>query len=119
MSIRVYLWVVSISMAFVLSVSTAHADTTSQSSIVQLQILTPSHDKHDMYHGVLWLNIDKSKHNYRWGGANCGNKTLEPSFVKLLVDAFVAKHNVALHYKLRPHGDRTYRCITGLTIARK
>ena len=98
--------------------SLAHADNkTATSTIVQIEILTPGHQKHALYHGVVWLAHDKSKYNYRWGGEHCGGKTLAPQFVALLTDAFRNKQYVTIHYGKTPFKNRTYRCITGLTIA--
>ena len=118
MKLHIYSWVLALAITPLLFISTANAGSSPQSSIVQMKVLTPNHAKHDLYHGVIWLDADKSKHTYRWGGKNCGDKGLDSSFVDLIFDAFKAKHNVTLHYVDHAYNTRNYRCITDVTVSR-
>ncbi len=104
-------------MASVFAVNSARAETTVTSTITQIQILTPADTRHQLYHGVLWLNHDKARYNYRWGGAHCGNQGLSDVNVGLLFAAFRSKYSISIHYKKRLSKNTTYRCITGFTLS--
>ncbi|HEX5097117.1 MAG TPA: hypothetical protein VFX21_13915, partial [Acidimicrobiia bacterium] len=44
------------------------ADTTSTTSVSQLMVLEPGDASYKLFHGAIWLDIDKATTNYRWGG---------------------------------------------------
>ncbi len=115
---RAQLCALAVLVASLFAVSTVHAETTVPSTITQIQILTPADKRHQLFHGVLWLNHDKARYNYRWGGKHCGDQGLSEVNVSLLFAAFRSKYNIAIHYKKRLIKSNTYRCITGFTLAR-
>ncbi|MEM9488985.1 MAG: hypothetical protein AAGC55_07570 [Myxococcota bacterium] len=106
--------VVAIGLAF----APAHAETTATSTITQVQVLEPSDKQYELYHGVLWLDYDKSRFNYRWGGSHCAQQGLSDVNLSMIFDAFRAQHKVTIRYKNRLHEGTTYRCVTGFVIAR-
>ena len=96
----------------------AHADTTATSTITQVQILETSDKEYELYHGVLWLDYDKSQHNYRWGGKHCGGDGISEVNLTLLFAAFRSRYKVTLRYKNKLFEGATYRCVTGFVVAR-
>ncbi|MCG8419998.1 MAG: hypothetical protein MJE77_18865 [Proteobacteria bacterium] len=106
------------SVVFLGSLAPARADSTATSTITQMQILESSDTQYELYHGVLWLEYDKAKHNYRWGGKHCEDKGLSDANLSFLFTAFRAQHKVTIRYKRTRHEGAFYRCITGFIIAR-
>jgi hypothetical protein len=96
----------------------AGADTTATSTISQMKIVESGDDNHRLFHGAVWLEYDKAAHNYRWGGAHCGNAGLSEVSVSMLFAAFRSRYSVALDYKVHTFRKQRYRCITGFTITR-
>ena len=68
--------------------------------------------------GAVWLDVDKATTNYRWGGAQCGNRDLSESSVQLLFASFRSEYNVTLEYVVTTVKDKQYRCITGFSISK-
>lgn len=99
--------------------TTARAESTATSTVTQIQILEPSDQQYELYHGVLWLDYDKSRYNYRWGGKHCSQHGLSEINLTFLFAAFRSQHRVTIRYKNRLYDGDTYRCITGFVIARK
>jgi hypothetical protein len=96
----------------------AEAGTTANSTIVQLKVLEESHPNHRLFHGALWLQYDKGKTNYRWGGKHCADKALSEIKVSMLFAAFRSKYSIAIDYREVSYKAKTYRCITGFTVRR-
>jgi hypothetical protein len=101
-----------------LAATTARAETTATSTIVQIKVHEPSHPEHRAFHGAVWLDHDKAKHSYRWGGAHCGGQGLSEQSVALLHAAFRSRDFVSLEYRRHEHQKRRFRCITGFTISK-
>ena len=98
--------------------SKAAAETTPGSAIVQLKVLTEAHKKHRYFHGALWLQSDKSQHNYRWGGLHCPGTELSDLQVSMLYSAFRSKYAVAIDFDVVAYKSATYRCLTGFTVSK-
>ena len=105
---------------FLISLAPAWAktETTATSTVTQIQILEPSDERYELFHGVLWLDYDKSRHNYRWGGKHCSQQGISDMNLSLLFAAFRAQHRITLRYRNRLYSGTTYRCITGFIVAR-
>ena len=95
--------------------SEARADTTATSTISQMTVLAKTHKSYKLFHGAIWLEYDKKRHNYRWGGSQCG-EGLTDIQVSMLFAAFRAKQALTLEYRSRRGAKRTYRCLTGFTL---
>jgi hypothetical protein len=106
--------VMALDIALLSSTGVARAETTQSSTIVQIQVLASADEKYESYHGVIWMENDKAKFNYRWGGEYCQDKELEPAQVQLLFDAFREKYRVTLRYTKQGN----YRCVTGFMVSR-
>ncbi|MBK9036731.1 MAG: hypothetical protein IPL61_36690 [Myxococcales bacterium] len=96
----------------------AAADTSNTSSIAQLMVLEPGDKNYKLFHGAVWLDIDKATTNYRWGGAQCGNREVSPSNVQLLFASFRSEYNVTLEYVVNEVKGKQYRCITGFAVSK-
>lgn len=96
----------------------AHADQTAASTISQIKVLTAGDARHKLFHGAVWLQVDKATQNYRWGGRHCNGITLSDSSLALLFAAFQAKHSVTIDYDVRQYKQQTSRCITAFTVTR-
>jgi hypothetical protein len=96
----------------------ARAETTATSTIVQIKVHAPSHREHRSFHGAIWLDHDKARHSYRWGGAQCGGQGLSEQSIAILHAAFRSRDFVSLEYRLHEHQKRRYRCITGFTVSK-
>jgi len=107
-------------------ISPASADKVSKSStlatatttITQIAVFEPSHANFKYFHGAIWLEYDKQKYNYRWGGTHCRGKGLKDMNVSLLFAAFRSRYSVTVEYKLEKHGKHQFRCINGFTVSR-
>jgi hypothetical protein len=96
----------------------AAADTSNTSAIAQLMVLEAGDKNYKSFHGAVWLDVDKATTNYRWGGAQCGNRDLSESSVQLLFASFRSEYNVTLEYAVTTLKDKQYRCITGFSISK-
>jgi hypothetical protein len=98
--------------------SPARADTTSTTSVSQLMVLEPGDASYKLFHGALWLDVDKATTNYRWGGLQCKGRDLSDSSVQLLFAAFRSEYQVKLEFVITDYKDKQYRCVTGFTISK-
>jgi hypothetical protein len=96
----------------------AHADTSAGSSIAQLMVLEPSDASYKLFHGAIWLVVDKAQWNYRWGGLQCKGREIADTSVQILFAAFRAGDAVKIEYVTSDYKDKTYRCVTGFTVAK-
>jgi hypothetical protein len=104
--------------ATLFTASTARADQTAASTVSQIKVLEASDVRYKLFHGAVWLRVDKATQNYRWGGKHCGGGRLSDSTLKLLYDAFREKDSVSIDYTPRKYKKDVFRCITGLTVTR-
>lgn len=111
-------------LPFVLAAATlgasavAVADTTPPTSIAQLMVLEPGDASFKLFHGAVWLDIDKANTNYRWGGLQCKGRELSDTSVQLLFAAFRAEYQVAVEYVVTVYKGKQFRCLTGFTISK-
>ena len=105
-------------IAMLVTAAPLHAETTATSTITQLQILEPGDSQYHLYHGVIWLEYDKSRFNYRWGGKHCDQQGVSDINLTLLFAAFRSQHKINIRYANKLHDGATYRCITGFVVAR-
>jgi len=98
--------------------SPARADTTSTTSVSQLMVLEPGDASYKLFHGAVWLDVDKATTNYRWGGLQCKGRDLSDSSVQLLFAAFRSEYQVKLEFVITDYKDKQYRCVTGFTISK-
>lgn len=96
----------------------ARADTTSTTSVSQLMVLEPGDASYKLFHGAVWLDVDKATTNYRWGGLQCKGRDLSDSSVQLLFAAFRSEYQVKLEFVITDYKDKQYRCVTGFTISK-
>ena len=96
----------------------AQADTTNTSAIAQLMVLESGDRNYKLFHGAVWLDHDKASYNYRWGGAQCGNRDLSSTSIQILFAAFRSEYQVTLEYAVNELKGKSYRCITGFTISK-
>lgn len=108
----------SLLVALVLATSVAHADTTPATAIHQLMVLEPGDTSFKLFHGAVWLDIDKATTNYRWGGLQCKGRELSDTSVQQLFAAFRNEYRVALEYAVTELKGKQYRCVTGFTISK-
>lgn len=96
----------------------AAAETTATSTVTQIKVLEKSSENYRKYHGAIWLEYDKARYNYRWGGAHCKNSGLSDLNLSLLFAAFRSKYSVTIEYRVNTYKNRSYRCITGFVVTR-
>jgi hypothetical protein len=96
----------------------AHADTTATTSIAQLMVLEPGDASYKLFHGAVWLELDKAQWNYRWGGLQCKGRELSDTSVQLLFAAFRSEYTVTVEYVVSEYKGKQYRCLTGFTISK-
>lgn len=108
----------SVLLAFALSIAVAHAETTTPTSVSQLMVLEPGDASYKLFHGAVWLDLDKASTNYRWGGLQCKGRELSDTSVQLLFAAFRAEYQVAVEYVVTEYKGKQYRCLTGFTISK-
>lgn len=109
----------SVLAAAVLAASVpAHADTGPPTGIAQLMVLEPGDSSYKLFHGAVWLEIDKATTNYRWGGLQCKGRELSDTSIQLLFAAFRSEYQVAVEYVKSEYKGNQYRCITGFTISK-
>ena len=105
-------------LALALSTSVAAAETTTPTSVSQLMVLEPGDTSYKLFHGAVWLDVDKASTNYRWGGLQCKGRELSDTSVQLLFAAFRSEYQVAVEYVATEYKGKQYRCITGFTISK-
>jgi hypothetical protein len=96
----------------------AGADTTATTSVAQLMILEPGDASYKLFHGAVWLDVDKASVNYRWGGLQCKGRELGDTSIQLLFAAFRSEYQVKLEYVVTDYKDKQYRCVTGFTLSK-
>ena len=102
----------------VISSPSVHADTTSTTSVSQLMVLEPGDASYKLFHGAVWLELDKATWNYRWGGLECKGRDLSDTSVQLLFAAFRSEYQVKLEFVITDYKDKQYRCVTGFTVSK-
>ncbi len=96
----------------------AAADTTPTSTVAQLMLLEPGDSSYRLFHGAVWLVLDKASTNYRWGGLQCKGRELSETSLQILYAAYRNGDQVTLEYVTSEYNQKQYRCITGFTIAK-
>lgn len=109
---------VAIVLAALGAAAVAHADTTATTSVSQVMVLEPGDPSYKLFHGAVWLDVDKATTNYRWGGLQCKGRDLSDTSVQLLFAAFRAEYQVRLEYVQTEYKDKPYRCVTGFTVTK-
>jgi hypothetical protein len=97
---------------------TARAETTATTSIAQLMVLEPGDASYRLFHGAVWLDVDKANWNYRWGGLQCKGRELSDTSIQLLFAAFRSEYQVTIEYVPTEYKGKQYRCLTGFTISK-
>lgn len=95
-----------------------HADTTSTTSVSQLMVLEPGDASYKLFHGAVWLDVDKASTNYRWGGLQCKGRDLSETSIEILFAAFRSEYQVKLEFVVTEYKDKQYRCVTGFTVSK-
>jgi hypothetical protein len=96
----------------------ALAEQTATTSIAQLMVLEPGDASYKLFHGAVWLDVDKAQWNYRWGGLQCKGRELSDTSIQLLFAAFRSEYQVTVEYVQSEYKGKTYRCVTGFTISK-
>jgi hypothetical protein len=96
----------------------ASAEPTATTSIAQLMVLEPGDASYKLFHGAVWLEVDKAQTNYRWGGLQCKGRELSDSSIELLFASFRAEYQVTVEYVISDYKQKSYRCVTGFTISK-
>lgn len=96
----------------------ARADTTGVTSVAQLMVLEPGDSSYKLFHGAVWLDLDKASVNYRWGGLQCKGRDLSDTSIQLLFAAFRSEYQVKIEYVLADYQSKQYRCVTGFTVSK-
>lgn len=107
-----------LTLALSLLAAPARADTTPPTGVAQLMVLEPGDASYKLFHGAVWLDVDKATTNYRWGGLQCKGRELSDNSVQLLFAALRSEYQVALEYVASEYRGKPYRCVTGFTISR-
>lgn len=108
-----------IAIALVLGLAApAFADTTPSTSVTQLMLLEPGDTSFRLFHGAVWLDVDKASTNYRWGGLQCKGRDLSDTSIQILFAAYRSGDQVKLEFVLTDYKDKQYRCVTGFTISK-
>lgn len=105
-------------IAVVAATGIARAETTAPTAIAQLMVLEPGDASYKLFHGAIWLDLDKASTNYRWGGLQCKGRELSDSSVQLLFAAFRSEYTVAVEFVVSEYKGKQFRCVTGFTISR-
>jgi hypothetical protein len=104
--------------ALLVLASPAAAETTTTSSVSQLMVLEPGDSNFKLFHGAVWLEVDKAQWNYRWGGLHCKGREISDTSVQLLFAAFRSEYQVAVEWVASEYKGKTYRCLTGFTLSK-
>ncbi|MEO6775968.1 MAG: hypothetical protein ABI467_23610 [Kofleriaceae bacterium] len=110
--------IAAIVMVLAFGMPAARADTTGITSVAQLMVLEPGDASYRLFHGAVWLELDKATVNYRWGGLQCKGRELSDTSIQLLFAAFRAEYQVKLEYVLADYQSKQFRCVTGFTISK-
>src|SRR5687767_7000981 len=105
-------------LAALCSGTPARAETSAETTIHQLKLLSATHTNRRLFQGALWLEYDKAERNYRWGGVHCAKRELGPSVTALLIEAFSSRYRVMLDYEINQYEGKPYYCITGVAVTR-
>jgi hypothetical protein len=98
--------------------SSAHAESTPTSSVAQLMLLEPGDASYRLFHGAVWLALDKASTNYRWGGLQCKGRELSETSVQILYASYRNGDTVSLEYVTSEYNQKQFRCLTGFTVAK-
>jgi hypothetical protein len=98
--------------------SPARAESTPTSSLAQLMLLEPGDSSYRLFHGAVWLVLDKATTNYRWGGLQCKGREVSETSIQILYAAYRAGDQVSLEYVSSEYNGKQFRCLTGFTIAK-
>lgn len=96
----------------------ARAETTPTSSVAQLMLLEPGDSSYRLFHGAIWLVLDKATTNYRWGGLQCKGREMSETSIQILYAAYRNGDQVTLEYVAGEYNGKQFRCLTGFTIAK-
>jgi len=96
----------------------ASAETTATTSIAQLMVLEPGDASYKLFHGAVWLDVDKASWNYRWGGLQCKGRELSDTSIQLLFAAFRSEYLLTVEYVGTEYKGKQFRCLTGFTISK-
>ena len=96
----------------------AFADTTPTTSVAQLMVLEPGDPSYKLFHGAVWLDVDKAAWNYRWGGLQCKGRELSDNSIQLLFASFRAEYQVTVEFVATEYKGKQFRCLTGFTISK-
>jgi hypothetical protein len=96
----------------------AQAETTPTSSVAQLMLLEPGDSSYRLFHGAIWLVLDKATTNYRWGGLQCKGREMSETSIQILYAAYRNGDQVTLEYVASEYNQKQFRCLTGFTIAK-
>ncbi len=96
----------------------AFADTTPVTSVAQMMVLEPGDSSYKLFHGAVWLELDKASVNYRWGGLQCKGRELSDTSIQLMFSTFRSEYQVKLEYVSTDYQGKPYRCVTGFTISK-
>lgn len=100
------------------SARSAHAETTPTSNVAQLMLLEPGDSSYRLFHGAIWLVLDKATTNYRWGGLQCKGREMSETSIQILYAAYRNGDQVTLEYVASDYNQKQFRCLTGFTIAK-
>jgi hypothetical protein len=96
----------------------AAADTTAATTIAQVMVLEAGDTSYKLFHGAVWIDVDKATVNYRWGGLQCKGRDIGDTSIQILFAAFKSGDSVKLEYVVSDYKDKQYRCVTGFTISK-
>jgi hypothetical protein len=105
-------------MVLAATLRSAAAETTATTSIAQLMVLEPGDASYKLFHGAVWLDVDKASWNYRWGGLQCKGRDLSDTSIQLLFAAFRSEYQVTVEYVASEYKGKQFRCLTGFTISK-
>lgn len=100
------------------SARSAQAETTPTSNVAQLMLLEPGDSSYRLFHGAIWLVLDKATTNYRWGGLQCKGREMSETSIQILYAAYRNGDQVTLEYVASDYNQKQFRCLTGFTIAK-
>ncbi|MEO8702328.1 MAG: hypothetical protein ABI867_19945 [Kofleriaceae bacterium] len=99
-------------------VRSAPAETTATTSIAQMMVLEPGDASYKLFHGAVWLDVDKAAWNYRWGGLQCKGRELSDTSIQLLFASFRSEYQVTVEFVPTEYKGKQFRCLTGFTISK-
>lgn len=105
-------------VAAALGTTPARAETTPTSVVAQLMLLEPGDSSYRLFHGAIWLGLDKATTNYRWGGLQCKGREMSETSIQILYASYRNGDQVTLEYVTSEYNGKQFRCLTGFTIAK-